>query len=187
MKKLRDIVENKNYKPQEDESEIVHRVVPDGNFGDHIHPLSHFGTKATSRSFLVQRSSNYDSDDHKFHVYSGRIKLGNVIHVDDIGEHDTHNFAEQLHDNGHISTKDHEKIQNSEVDSPEAMSLLVNALKKRNINTIAYRNEYESVGDKSYVITDPSQFRILRKGTIKATEGVRNRVLDDYLKNKNNY
>lgn len=170
MKKLRDIIESK-YQAQDEESELVHHV-SSHEFSE-FKPLSHFGSREVARDIghaIYRDTKGFTQDgfgykkppDGKLKYYSARIKLGNTVHISDVVEDYPPAISGELHNHGHISKEDHDYVQKN----PNKESLL-HVLKKNNINTISYDNEFE--GDKpskSYIITHQSQVRILKKGNL---------------------
>lgn len=163
------------YKAQDGESEIVHHVSPH-NFNE-FKPLSHFGSHEAARDIGRQIKSDTENftqdgfgykkpEDGKLKYYSARIKLGNVAHVSDTQEDHIPAISHELHTNGHISKEDHEHIKGN----PTKENLL-HILKKNNINTISYNNEFEgNKPSKSYMITHHSQVRVLKKGNLDISD-----------------
>lgn len=103
--------------------------------------------------------------------YTTRLKLGNVAHIEDVQDDHFPTIAQELHNKGHISKEDHQSvIDANKIDAGNgntAKETLLGVLKKNNIDTISYNNEYEGDGtSKSYMITHPSQVRVLKKGNL---------------------
>jgi hypothetical protein len=164
------------YKAQDGESEILHHVSPH-NFNE-FKPFSHFGSKATVRHF----KNNYLENDTKT-SYSVRLKLGNIAHVeeDESGEHHPINLINQLRLAGHITNQEHNTLHNIYKNSLEGnhkerrqksidhFDHLSKWLNNKGIHTISYNNvgeidSHQTEKDrKSYIITHPSQVRILKK------------------------
>lgn len=170
-KQLRQIVENKNWKPEnDDESEVLYHVSP--HDFTQFRPFSHFGTSYAARTIADQ---SYDSDFNKHektHNYTVRLKMGKVLDANiDLAHHGFEfdhptAYATVLHREGHIDHRDHTRLQEKLKAEPELVKqyeLLANHVRKMGYNTIRYTNHMEDEGSKSYVITHPSQVRILKK------------------------
>lgn len=80
MKKLREILESKEWSSQEGESEVLHHVSPH-NFKE-FRPFSHFGTADAARTIAQQ------NDIEKSHNYTVRLKMGKVLDANiDLAHH----------------------------------------------------------------------------------------------------
>lgn len=167
FKQFVELLEAKEWKAQEGESEILHHVT-DQNF-DNFRPFSHFGDKHQARGVVARRKNLIH--------HSVRLKLGNVAHLEhDDYDHTPHAIVDSLHDYGHITSDDHSHIlsqlgkesdwstrhtEHSNVH--RQFDTLSKFLNKKGIDTITYPNEGEGKGGLSYMITRPDQVRTLRK------------------------
>jgi hypothetical protein len=164
------IEEDKRYKAQEGESEVLHHLSPNKFDPNDFRPLSHFGTAAASRDLIGQRRDflaqypdpnggpNYDD----VHHHAIRIKLGKVVHLPDVegADHTPNVLSHLLHDEGHITPEQHKEHLNLKRDLK--FDHIANTLRKNGIHTLSYTNTSEDPGSKSYMITDKSQVRPLR-------------------------
>lgn len=157
MKSFREFLgENVAWRQQDGESEIVHHVTHN-SFSKFL-PFSHFGSHGAARA--VGSDKRISNDDISMRHIAARIKLGNVAHIKDTPHHDGHSIAKLLHDAGHFSDNDMRDFNQTGLDRHE---FIKKRLKQKGINTLAYKNEYEDKGSTSYMITHPSQVRVLRK------------------------
>lgn len=166
MKKLRDIVEDRNWKAQEGESEVLYHT--SGSNFDQFKPFSHFGSKQAAGQRLHTKGL-FD----RFKTYSVRLKLGNVAHIDyDSHSHYPTDIIHGLHEYNHITDDEHKHLyqkfkdseKNSDWSTDEKFKYLGKFLNKKGIDTISYRNDIEDPGSKSYINTRSDQVRILHKG-----------------------
>jgi len=158
------LLEKAEYQAQPDESEVVHHA-SDHDFTE-FHPLSHFGTSNAARARAV---FNIVTASRPKNLYTARIKLGKVAHiVDDGNDHTPEYILHGLHDAGHITSNHYDKTFEKMKNTPSVegrKKIVLDTLKKRKINTIIYKNRIEDPGSNSYIITHPSQVRILSRST----------------------
>ena len=147
----------------DDESEVVHHVTPH-KFSE-FNPLSHFGTKkaAGARAFALATDYEYGKPkkDNVFNALAARLRLGNVVDIDDTNTHTAWDIAKSLCRKNIISKEDRDAVPKES--GPEADKILLNILKVYAIDTLRYTNDIEDPGSTSYIITDPSQVRILKR------------------------
>jgi hypothetical protein len=162
------LLEKAEYQAQPDESEVVHHA-SNSDFTE-FHPLSHFGTANAARARAIYDTEPEDEGKKRTkpkNLYTARIKLGKVAHIADTDdEHTPITILDSLHDAGHIDKASHReyttamhKLHTDE----DRKAVLLNALKKHKINTISYNNTVEDPGSRSYIISHPSQVRLLQK------------------------
>jgi hypothetical protein len=125
--------------------------------------MSHFGTAQASRSLMKFRMDDDNVKGKAIIHHAVRIKLGNVRHMEDDQTNSGHRpdvVNDMLYQNKIISRKQYE------TNKKKGRSLtnydLARTLKSNNIQTIAYKNEFEDPGSTSYIITDPKQVRRLQ-------------------------
>jgi hypothetical protein len=156
------LLEKAEYNAQEGESSVVHHA-SDQDF-DQFRPLSHFGTANAARARAVSNSSNASQPKN---LYTARIKLGKVAHIVDNGDnHSPESILHGLHMAGHVTAAHYDKYYDkmrSATSHADKTKIVLDVLKKRKINTIAYKNRVEDPGSRSYMITHPSQVRLIRK------------------------
>ncbi len=156
------LLEKAEYNAQEGESSVVHHA-SDQDF-DQFRPLSHFGTANAARARAV--SVGQSSKEPK-NLYSARIRTGNVVRIgDDTENHTPASILHSLHKAGHVTVSHYIKMDDkmrAASSEGERSKILTDFLKKRKINTIAYKNRVEDPGSTSYIITHPNQVRLLRK------------------------
>ena len=171
--------EAKEWAAKEGESEVVHHYTKtDVNS---FMPFSHFGTHQAAR----ERAASMEFDPGKSQVHSVRIKLGNTVHIPDLGGHYPEEIASGLREHGHITDEDHQHLKtkfatfNQQLEKPTRddrswlhpeqqakASYLAHYLRnKKGIHTISYENDQEDEGSTSYMITHHSQVRKLRKSS----------------------
>ena len=147
----------------DDESEVVHHVTPH-KFSE-FNPLSHFGTKkaAGARAFALATDYEYGKPkkDNVFNALAARLRLGNVVDIDDTNTHTAWDIAKSLCRRNIISKEDRDAVPKES--GPAADKILLNILKVYAIDTLRYTNDIEDPGSTSYIITDPSQVRILKR------------------------
>ena len=147
----------------DDESEVVHHVTPH-KFSE-FNPLSHFGTKkaAGARAFALATDYEYGKPkkDNVFNALAARLRLGNVVDIDDTNTHTAWDIAKSLCRRNIISKEDRDVVPKEP--GPAADKILLNILKVYAIDTLRYTNDIEDPGSTSYIITDPSQVRILKR------------------------
>ena len=147
----------------DDESEVVHHVTPH-KFSE-FNPLSHFGTKkaAGARAFALATDYEYGKPkkDNVFNALATRLRLGNVVDIDDTNTHTAWDIAKSLCRRNIISKEDRDVVPKEP--GPAADKILLNILKVYAIDTLRYTNDIEDPGSTSYIITDPSQVRILKR------------------------
>jgi len=161
MIRFRDFIAESTYKAQSGESEILHHLTP--HKFDKFKPMSHFGTAQASRSLMKFRMDDDNVKGKAIIHHAVRIKLGNVRHMEDDQTNSGHRpdvVNDMLYQNKIISRKQYE------TNKKKGRSLtnydLARTLKSNNIQTIAYKNEFEDPGSTSYIITDPKQVRRLQ-------------------------
>lgn len=156
--KLRVILESKEQQAQPGESQVLHHAAS-GTIKD-FHALSHFGTAVAARTRAAFNGAGT--------AYSVRLKLGNVVHIPhDSGEHSHEEITDALLKHNHISKEEQTNLHNSYKDKNynDKTKILSKHLISKGINTVSYKNEMEDDGSTSYIITHPSQVRILKHGT----------------------
>lgn len=182
------LIEKEAYKAQPGESEVVvraHRTGRETRAGDHWGP----GDAARARAYMIATKGHapeWNELNHaqkstlkssKFDAHIGRIKLGNVAHVEDSITHTPEIIAGSLHDAGHITSDHYTKLMGGlrrVKDRNEKYEHLANSLKKHaNIDTISYSNEVEAPGKKNYIVLHPQNVRVLNttKGHINLERG----------------
>lgn len=146
------------YKPEKHESELLYHISPHDI--ESFNHLSHFGTK------IAARQRGHEKGYTKLHQYTVRLKLGNVKNIDDTGSNEPYDIVDSLYNNGHISKDEHANLRNTfdEYEPETHAKKLSLFLRKKNIHTLSYINDFEDRGKKSYIITHPSQVRIIHKG-----------------------
>jgi len=152
---------------QEDESEIVHHLSP-FKFKK-FKPLSHFGTRQAAREIIKTRDEYfdeegepYDLDPSKIYHYAAKIKLGNIAEIEDDGEdHNPQTISYALHRAGHIT--DSQRNEHEKLGDELTNQHVVKALRENDIQTVSYKNAREDKGSTSYMITHPSQVRVIRQ------------------------
>lgn len=158
MKSYRQFLES-SYAARDNESEIVHHVSPSQKDFSTFRPMSHFGSAAAARSIAKAVSDMLDNP--RIHHYSARISLGKVHELPDdhdgYGEtHSPDSIARVLHKQGIISRE-----EASEPTHTRNHASIARLVRSKGIHTLRYRNNIE--GGHSYIITHPSQVRILSK------------------------
>lgn len=157
------ITEKAEYKAQEGETSVVHHA-SDQDFTE-FRPLSHFGTASAARARAVSLGKTHEPKK----LYTARIRTGNVVRIgDDAENHTPASILHSLHKAGHVSIGHYIKMDDkmrAASSEGERTKLLTDFLKRRKINTITYKNRVEDPGSTSYIITHPSQVRLLRKTT----------------------
>lgn len=161
MKTLKKVLaESYKYHKRSGESEIVHHISKtDKDISGHFYPLSHFGTANAVRAVAT---GVHESKPQR--IYSVRIKLGNVVHLNtDPGSHTAYEIVRLLHHERHITKREADELQDHMDGHADCDSALSHQLAvKHKINTISYTNGFEHPGSTSYIITHPSQVRVLR-------------------------
>jgi hypothetical protein len=172
MRFRRFIVEMREvFKKREGESDVVYHATQ--HDFDNFKPLSHFGTNRAARARVSTKWYRFPDGkkeaphpNSKFNTFAARLKLGNVVHLDDLKHHTAKEYIDGLHKAGHLSdleAKSHHNILWFKKNPEEQQQHVLGVLKEKGIDTIAYKNEYEHRGSQSYIITDPNQVRILHK------------------------
>jgi hypothetical protein len=161
MLRFRDFIAESTYKAHSGESEILHHLTP--HKFDQFKPMSHFGTAQASRSLMKFRMDDDNVKGKAIIHHAVRLKLGNVRHMEADQTNSGHRpdvVNDMLYQNKIISRKQYE------TNKKKGRSLtnydLARTLKSNNIQTIAYKNEFEDPGSTSYIITDPKQVRRLQ-------------------------
>ena len=161
MLRFKDFIAESTYKAQSGESEILHHLTP--HKFDQFKPMSHFGTAQASRSLMKFRMDDDNVKGKAIIHHAVRLKLGNVRRIEDDQTNSGHRpdvVNDMLYQNKIISRKQYE------TNKKKGRSLtnydLARTLKSNNIQTIAYKNEFEDPGSTSYIITDPKQVRRLQ-------------------------
>lgn len=166
MLSFREFIQEKaEWNRDKDETEIVHHS-SEHDFNE-FRPLSHFGTKHAARARAYDIGSNEHDSPPEFHHYSVRLKIKKSAEVKDRGEHYPEGIASDLRMGGHISHEEMTAFRKSLKGLPNSQhnqSQLLSLLKSKGIDALHYKNKIEDPGSKSYIITDPKQVRILRKG-----------------------
>jgi len=156
------LLEKAEYKAQEGESPIVHHA-SDQDFTE-FRPLSHFGTANAARARAVTNDSTASQPKN---LYSARIRLGKTVRIVDTGEnHTPESIIHGLHMAGHVTAAHYDRYYDkmkAATSHAEKTKIVLDVLKRRKINTITYRNRIEDAGSNSYMITHPSQVRLLSK------------------------
>lgn len=160
---------------------FLHHVSPSNH--DEFHSLSHFGT--SKAAFQAGRSKNASGNAsfRPANHYKVKLNKGNVHKLShDSGEHYPHGIVDQLHKEGVFSAAErnthsralddiHQKHGVSRWTShPEAKQYVGDAIRKKGIHTLEYKNSHEHPGSKSYIITHPSQVTVVKKHTGIKTE-----------------
>lgn len=163
MKTFKEFLREKaEYGTQEGEGPVVHHA-SDQDFKE-FRPLSHFGSADAARARAVTIGS---ASSEPKHLYTARIRTGNVARIgDDAANHTPASILHSLHKAGHINVSSYIKTDDkmrAASDEGERSKILLDVLKRKKINTIAYKNRVEDPGKTSYIITHPKQVRLLRK------------------------
>jgi len=172
-----------SYNKLDGESEVLHHVTP-YRF-KFFKPLSHFGSPTAARQIGLERKSYTN---HKnFYYHTARINLGNVVHIHDNGDSQAHDLADMLHHGGYFNDQEHNEVTRHEYGSKKSANALLDNLKRKNIHTLSYDNQWEDHGHKSYIITHPNQVRVLRSGTLNINDNTSNRVMNNYITKKKSF
>jgi hypothetical protein len=158
----KDLTESVRYLPSEGESPVVHHVSFDSF--DRFKPMSHFGSKDAARG----RAATFFYTDQKkpMWMYTVRLKLGNVLVVDDLPYgHQAYDTLKLIKRTNKIPKAAFSKLnrlirKKGLLDNDLLADWLKNVC---NINTLKYLNRWEDPGSYSYIITDPDQVRILKE------------------------
>jgi hypothetical protein len=156
------LLEKAEYLPQPGESRVVHHA-SDHDFTE-FRPLSHFGTANAARARAVSYTPKASQPKN---LYTARIKLGKIVRInDDKEDHTPESILHSLHKAGHVTASHYDKYYEKMRDTPSIegrKKIVLDVLKRRKINTIVYKNRVEDPGSDSYMITHPSQVRLLSK------------------------
>lgn len=162
MKTFRLFLES-SYAAHDGESEIVHHVSSSKKDFSKFRPMSHFGNASAARSIAREIPNTSDDDNPRIHHYSSRIHLGKVHdlpddHDDNEGgeDHNPRSIARVLQSQGVIS-----KDEASDRKHTKNHASIARLLRSKGIHTLRYKNNVE--GGHSYIITHPSQVRVLSK------------------------
>lgn len=175
------IQEKAEWNKEEDESEVLHHS-SEHDF-QQFRPLSHFGTKNAARARAYDIGTSEHDSPPDFHHYTVRLKIKKSAEVKDRGEHHPEGIASDLKAGGHINQEELSAFRKKMKGLPNSNSNqahLLDLLKSKGIDTLHYQNKIEDQGSKSYIITDPKQVRILRKGksAINADRGKKSLSMD---------
>lgn len=180
MKSFKNFLDENSYSAKEGESEIVHHATP--HSFDIFNRFSHFGTKnaARARAYTLTSEKKLSKkeldkpENRTYNIHSGRINLGNVAEINDVGNFTPERILNSLLKNNHITKEehadwigDHENYDTDHNGKPTNFSgnALLSLLRQKNINTLKYKNNVEDVGNYSYVTTEKNQFRRIRKSS----------------------
>jgi hypothetical protein len=176
-----------NDRPRKGESEILHHVSKNNSFRSKFNPLSHFGTADAARDRAISiknrlRSARWINSGwgnkavpSKFTHYEVRLRLGKVKRIEDTGLEIPWEYLIAFAKAGIIAPRE-KKFHMDIIDKNKAgmpwPDYLVSLVKKKGIDTLIYKNTTEDPGKLSFIITDPSQVRVLhRQSHVKINYG----------------
>ncbi len=118
-------------------------------------PFSHFGSETAARDRMDYKKVKNGK------IYKVQIDIKNPLTIKDFpGVHYDRLYAFELRDKKLISQEEMEFIT-TEQDPQELRKRLLDKLRDLGIDGFVYKNRYEDKGHLSYVITDPSQAKIV--------------------------
>jgi len=145
----------------------------------HFEPLTHFYSRegAIANAYLSWVNDGDEVDDNgdslPYYIYKVKVYPGNSVEIaDGIGYHDAQSNLEDVYHGKHISDQEYKEAKDIMDSLPyeEHKHVVANLLRNKNIHSLKYKNTYEDVGHISYIITHPSQVKILEKHPLSLRE-----------------